>query len=186
MSQRTRINNFKDIQLKTGGNIVAVLNRGDGSKEYWYANNIVTNQGDRYYSATIVGTAFPAATSTADFKASNWMHLGTSTTAAAKTDTGPGSSIVSGSISLTAGYPAVNASDVDSDNTGGNAYNIVSWGYSFGTGVANVNSINEGAVLAGSLVGNGTCLTHFLFGASFNKTSSDTLKIFVNHTFSGV
>lgn len=164
------------------GNIVAMLERSDGSREYFYTNNLVTNQGDRYYAATAVGTAFSAA-STTDFKANNFLRLGTSAIAPTKSDTDCGSPIPSGSVALTAGYPVILGTAFDADNTGGSV-NTVSWGFSFGTAIANANNIAEGAV-TGLATGGGTCLTHFTFAATFNKTSADTLKVFVNHQMSG-
>lgn len=183
---RNDITNNQDLTV--AGQVLAVLTRPDGSKQYFETHNIVTNQGDRYYAATAVGTAF-SGRATGDFRQTGYMRLGTSLTAAAKSDTDVGSAIPSGSVALDAGYPAV--SDTDPDNTGAGS-NIVTWRFTFSTAIANANAISEGAI-TGSTVGGGytggaagTALTHFLFASSFNKTSSDTLKVFVNHTMSGV
>jgi hypothetical protein len=48
-----------------------------------------------------------------------------------------------------------------------------------------VSGIIEGAIVDDRTTPT-AALTHFLFAASFNKTSSDTLKVFVNHTMNGV
>ena len=79
--------------------------------------------------------------------------------------------------------------DGDSDNTGSGT-DIVTWLASWTTGDFNSNAIIGGCIhVAGGASGATTpgatkLLTHFSL-TSFNKTSSDTLKIFVNHTFNG-
>ena len=73
--------------------------------------------------------------------------------------------------------------DSDGDNTG-SGVDIVSWRYSYLTTEGNVSGIIEGAIVDDDTTPTGA-LTHFLFAASFNKTSSDTLKVFVNHEFAG-
>jgi hypothetical protein len=47
------------------------------------------------------------------------------------------------------------------------------------------SNIAEGAI-TNSLTSSTKALTHFLFGSTFSKTSSDTLKVIVNHAFAGV
>lgn len=166
-------------------NVSAVLTHEDGSKDIYYGKNIVTDQGDRYYASTIVGTLAHLNT-TADFRGTGYMRLGTSLTAATKSDTDVGSFIANGSVALDSTYPKV--SDTDSDNTGAGA-DIVTWRFTFGTGIGNANSISEAAITGGATgyAGGaaGTALTRFLFASTFNKTSSDTLKVFVNHEMRG-
>lgn len=166
-------------------NIEAILTHGDGSVERFYAKNIVTNQGDRYYAATAVGTLHTSM-NTADFKATGYLRLGTSLTAAAKADVDVGSAITSGSQALDAGYPKV--SDPDANNTGSGSQ-IVSWRFTFGTAVGNATGISEAAITGGATgyagAAAGTALTRFLFASSFTKTSSDTLTVFVNHEMRG-
>ena len=81
-------------------------------------------------------------------------------------------------------YPKVN--DGDSDNTGSGT-DIATWRTSWTTGDFNSNAIIGGCIHvgAGSPASGTKLLTHFSI-TSFNKTASDTLKIFVNHTFNGV
>ena len=166
-------------------NVSAVLTHEDGSQDIYYGKNIVTDQGDRYYASTIVGTLAHVNT-TGDFRGTGYMRLGTSLTAAAKSDVDVGSFVPLGSVVLDATYPKV--SDGDTDNTGAGA-DIVTWRFTFGTGVGNANSISEAAITSGATgyVGGaaGTALTRFLFASTFNKTSSDTLKVFVNHEMRG-
>lgn len=177
------LNDFRESFVSINGyNIVAIVEHEDGTSDAYEAKNIVTNQGDRYYAATIVGTTNPFNfTGTA-----TWMRLGTSLTAAVKSDVDVGSVIANGSVQLDTGYPQ--APDADSDNTGLGT-DIVTWRFTFGTGIANANAISEGAIVCGAAgyqgAAAGTALTRFLFASSFNKTSSDTLKVFVNHEMRG-
>ena len=64
---------------------------------------------------------------------------------------------------------------------------IATWRTSWTTGDFNSNAIIGGCIhVGGASPASGTkLLTHFSI-TSFNKTASDTLKIFVNHTFNGV
>lgn len=182
---KTRLGDLrKSVVAISGYNIVAVLEHADGSKDYHYAKNIVTDQGDRYYAAQIVGTTLPW-TFHGTF---GWMRLGTSLTAATKTDVDVGSAIANGSVQLTTAYPK--APDADTDNPSpGSGTDIVTWAFSYGTAIGNANSISEAAITTGAAGyaggASGTCLTRFLFATPFNKTSSDTLKVFVNHEMRG-
>jgi len=90
---------------------------------------------------------------------------------------------------LRTNYPRF--SDNDSDNTGG-AADQVTWSYEWATGDFNTTSVDDltGGVIVDA-AGNTTpadttkILTRFSFASPFEKTASDTLKVFVNHTFEG-
>ena len=153
-----------------------------GQKTWLYTHNIVTNDGDLYYAQKAV-----AETPTSDFGGSNGrMELRTGTVTPAKGDafqqvTTP----IAASIKVKdSGYPKTN--DDDSDNTGSGT-DIVTWRTSWTTGDFNATAIIGGCfhIGAGSPGNTTKLLTHFSI-TSFNKTASDTLKIFVNHTFNGV
>ena len=173
-------------------NIVAVRNRfkGDVSgwvKEWFFGRNIVTNIGDQYYAEMAVGT-----TVTNDFGgASNRCELQNPVSAdtPAKTDTYTNvtTPITASRKTITATYPKV--SDNDTDNTGGGT-DIASWDYSWTVSDFNTESANNivGGCIhlgAGAPVGGTVLLTHWTITA-FEKTSSDTLKVFHNHTFNGI
>jgi hypothetical protein len=164
--------------MKFTGKIVAVLeNTKTGETRVVEGKNIVTNDGDIYYAQSAVATG-----PTNDFDGSNsGLRLGSANTAPNKTATDVLTLLAGTQHALTAAYPKI--SDVDADNTGGGA-NIVTWLYSYTTAEGNVTTIVEG-----SIVDNRTtptkALTRFTFAASFDKTTSDTLKVFVNHTFTG-
>lgn len=182
ISKRNALHKFQDRMFDSfiaipGYNVVATLIHEDGSKEWYQAKNIVTDQGDRFYAQTVVGTAL-----TVNFKTSGFLRLGTSSVTPTKSDTDVGSVVPGGSVALDSGYPLV--SDPDTDNTGSGA-DIVTWRFTFGTAAANAAGIAEGAItnVAGPTAG--SALTRFLFASTFTKTSSDTLKIFVNHEMRG-
>lgn len=183
MKKSNKISHIQDRMFDSfiaipGYNVIAVLTREDGEKEWFSAKNIVTDAGDRFYAQTIVGT-----TQTTNFKTTGYLYLGTSAVTPTKSDAQVGSVIASGSVALDSGYPVV--SDPDTDNTG-SGVDIVTWRFTFGTAVANANNISEGAIANSSTYNaSGTSLTRFLFASTFNKTSSDTLKVFVNHEMRG-
>lgn len=163
-------------KFEKSNNIVAVLIDKDGNvKQRWEGRNLVTDGGDQYYAEAIVAAGSVMIIA--------GMNLGSSAVAPAKGNTNVGSIIANGSAAIDSGYPRT--ADNDSDNTGGGA-DFVTWRASFGTGVANANGIQEVAIanVLGT-AGTANCIMRGTL-ASFNKTSSDTLKVFVNHQINGV
>lgn len=160
-------------------NIVAVVIGPDGKvkerRQWFFGKNLVTDGGDQYYAEAIVASGSVMIIA--------GMNLGSSAVAPAKGNTNVGSIIANGSAAISSGYPRT--SDPDADNTGAGA-DIVTWLASFGTGVANANGIQEVAIA--NVLGTAATANCIMRGtvASFNKTSSDTLKVFVNHTINGV
>ena len=158
-------------------------NTETGEKTWYYTHNIVTNDGDLYYAQQAVETGTP----TSDFGGSSGrMELRTGSATPAKDDvysdvTTP---VTASRKIIDSGYPKV--SDSDSDNTGAGA-DIVTWRTSWTTSDFNATAIIGGCIhVGGASPSAGTkVLSHFSI-TSFNKTASDTLKIFVNHTFNGV
>jgi hypothetical protein len=164
------------VEIK--GQVIFVLeNVETGKKRVFKTTNIVTNDGDLYYAQSIV-----ADTPTDDFDAAaSGLRLGSDNTAPTKSDTDVTTFLSGSAIDLESGYPKVN--DDDSDNTGSGT-DIVSWKYYYDTSEGNVSNIIEGAIVDDRTTPT-AALTHFLFAGSFSKTSSDTLKVFVNHTING-
>lgn len=166
------------VEIK--GTVIAVKeNVYSGVKLVYISHNLVTNDGDKYYAQMASGES-----PTDDFDNSTaGIHLGQGTTGGGdKTDTGVNTEDTRGRQTLTANYEKTN--DTDADNTGAGV-DIVTWLYSYTTTEGNVTKCNEGAIV-NSLTGASKALTHFDFGSTFDKTSSDTLKIFINHTMNGV
>jgi hypothetical protein len=161
--------------IADGWNVLAILdNPAQESRLIIPGKNIVTNDGDTYYAQKAAGEAADDA----------WvgLRLGSDNTAPVKTDTDVTTFLAGTGKATTAGYPKTN--DDDSDNTGA-LVDAVTWSFSYTTAEGNVTGIEEGAIVD-NLTTPTAALTHFLFAASFDKTSSNTLKVLVNHTFTGV
>ena len=181
----------KEIDPKN--NICLVVSHLDGSKDWWYGSNLVTNDGDIYYAKK---SASETPASNENFGASACvLQNPASADTIAKTDAyGQVSSPIttSGAVRpLTAGYPKT--ADADSDNTGASA-DAISYRFDWATNQIDTsagNPITGGAIYdvgQTSPVTGTKILTHWNFTspATFHKTSTDTLKLFVNHTFNGV
>jgi hypothetical protein len=160
-------------------NVVVVLERGDGSKEIWrYEDvNIVTNAGDRYYAQRAAGE-----TPTNNF---NTMYLGNGTqpTWTKTSNFSNLAGVISGSAKTVAtGYPRTN--DTDPDNTGGGV-DVVTWKFSWSKTDFAATGINQAVITISGATSTSPILTGFNMTA-FDKTTNDTLTIFVNHSFEGV
>jgi len=182
----------KEIDPKN--NICLVVSHLDGSKDWWYGSNLVTNDGDIYYAKRAVPTYVNVTNENFGTSACVLQNPSTPNTIV-KTDTyGSVTSpiVTSGAVRpLTATYPKTN--DADSDNTGASA-DAISYRFDWATNQIDTsagNPITGGAIydVAQTSPVTGTkILTHWNFTspATFHKTSTDTLKLFVNHTFNGV
>ena len=182
----------KEIDPKN--NICLVVSHLDGSKDWWYGSNLVTNDGDIYYAKRAVPTYVNVTNENFGTSACVLQNPSTPDTIA-KTDAyGQVSSPITttGAVRpLTATYPLTN--DQDSDNTGASA-DAISYRFDWATNQIDTsagNPITGGAiydVAQTSPVSATKILTHWNFTspATFHKTSTDTLKLFVNHTFNGV
>ena len=181
----------KEIDPKN--NICLVVSHLDGSKDWWYGSNLVTNDGDIYYAKK---SASETPASNENFGASACvLQNPASADTIVKTDAyGQVSSPITttGAVRpLTATYPRT--ADADSDNTGASA-DAISYRFDWATNQIDTsagNPITGGAiydVAQTSPVSATKILTHWNFTspATFHKTSTDTLKLFVNHTFNGV
>jgi hypothetical protein len=169
----------------TALNVVAVLtNKETGEKRVIEGGNIVTNNGDLYYARAaakgILGVE------TLPFTVVN-MRLGYNAgTAGApqKTDTSMLTSTGSTpfeSIAIDSGYPKTN--DTDPNNPGA-AVDTISWRTSFTTAQANHANIATLELLpAAPHESECPCVANF--AAKFEKTSADTLQVYVNHNVLG-
>lgn len=161
------------------GQVLAILRNDFLGKELVVPGlNIVTDKGDKYYAQMICSES-----PTDDFDGTNsGLRLGTGVTSPTKSSGDVTTENSAGRHALDATYEKTN--DGDSDNTGAGV-DIVSWRYSYLTSEGNITNIAEGAIVDNRTTPTGA-LSHFLFAAAFTKTSSDTLKVFVNHTQNGV
>lgn len=164
--------------LSITGKVIAVLqNERLGAELIVPGINIVTNAGDLYYAQSALGE-----TPAVDFAGgSAGLRLGDDNTTPTKADTDVTSFLAGTGKALTATYPKTD--DDDTDNTGADV-DIATWLYSYTTAQGNSTGIIEGAIV-NDITTPTAALTHFLFAALFDKTSSDTLKVFANHEFLG-
>ena len=112
------------------------------------------------------------------------LRTGSATPAKADTYQQVATPVTASRKAIDANYPKTN--DGDGDNTGAGT-DIVTWRTSWATSDFNQTGIIGGCIhVGGASPANATkVLTHYTI-TSFDKTASDTLKIFVNHTFTGV
>lgn len=162
------------------GQILAILRHPKSGEELIIPGlNIVTSDGDIYYAQLAMGDSL-----TDDFQAAGaGIRLGSDNTAPDKSDIDVTTFLSGSDHVIDATYPQSN--DSDGDNTGSGT-SVMTWTYSYLTSEGNVSSIIEGAISDVRAGASTAVLTHFLFAGVFSKTSSDTLKVIVNHTVLGV
>jgi len=165
---------MKSTMLLAGTVIAVRENKKTGRKDTYVTKNLVTQDGCQYYAEAVPGSASWAVAG---------MRLGSDPASAdvASGDTDVNSFLAGTGHDIDAGYPVT--SDDDTDNTGA-ATDVVTWRVSYGAAEGNVNSISEVA-LVDSHGGPTKALCHAVFSSPFNKTSDDTLKVFVNHEMQG-
>lgn len=164
-------------RLYVGGQVTAILeNIHTGQKQIFRTKNIVTDAGDIYYAQRGA-----AETPTNTF---NTGELGTAGTPGKAANRSSFTAIASSQKLVTATYPKTN--DGDADNTGAGV-DIVTWQFAWAAGDFNDNAITHGWITNATPGASEPLLTGFAFtGGAFAKTASDTLKVIVNHTFTGV
>jgi len=172
-------------------NVVRVLSfpetspsgRIDTIKEFDYTHNLVTNDGEIYYAKKGAGET-PA---TNENFVSGRFEMGTTAYTEAETDTFTnfdvsGSSKISNSRqTFTSGYPKTNDTG-DADNTG-DAVDAVSYAVNYSAASWNDSNVEQGCIHDNASPVSATKLLSVFSFTSFAKTSSDTLKVFVNHSF---
>jgi len=179
----------------TGNVIVVLKNAYTGKKEIHITKNVVTDAGDLYYAQRAalltmgplvpIPDEFTDAAGLPDMvmeiydntpannavdKANDWADL-------------LGTLAPSSSQPMEATYPKVNDTG-DPDNTG-DAVDAVTYHVNYATGEANQADNTDIILTNPTPSGTEALLMHAEFGASFTKTSAQTLKVFINHTFLG-
>ena len=155
----------------------------DMIKEFDYTHNLVTDDGEIFYAKQGAGET-PA---TNENFASGRFEMGTTAYTEAETDTFTnfdvsGTSKISGSNQVfTSGYPKTNDTG-DTDNTG-DATDAVSYAVNYSASAWNDTTVEQGCIHDNSSPVDATKLLSVFSFTSFAKTSSDTLKVFVNHAF---
>lgn len=172
-------------------NVVRVLSfpeyspsgRIDMIKEFDYTHNLVTNDGEIYYAKKGAGET-PA---TNENFLSGRFEMGTTAYTEAETDTFTnfdvsGTSKISNSRqTFTSGYPKTDDTG-DADNTG-DATDAVSYAVNYSAASWNDTDVEQGCIHDNASPVSATKLLSVFSFTSFAKTSSDTLKVFVNHAF---
>lgn len=188
----------KGLKWNPEDNVVAVRERQEFSKSgklelikaWFFGKNIVLNDGDIYYAKKGAGET-PSTNENFIQSRAQWANP-TSQNTPAKTDTwdqfdNPNGAGIAASIkTISSTYPKTNDTG-DADNTG-DAIDAVSYKHEWTTADFNDGgtTIKNGALHDNASPVNGSkLLTHFSITA-FNKTASDTLKLYTNHTFNGV
>lgn len=169
-----------------------------GRKYRYITRNIVTNDGDQHYAekGALQGNTIRGDT-TRGFTYSGDGSLSSGVMLVGIAGDAPGKGSIVGNMTTEAaagarkhfdnGYPT--ALDTDSDNPlSGTALDICTFRTSYGTTEANSSGIDRVLICeSGSTSGSGDpVLMYATFASSVNKTSSDTLKVIVNHTFNGI
>lgn len=159
-------------------NVIFVLtNTKTGQKRVFKAKNLVTDAGDLHYAQEIVSEALT--------NAFGIMELGTAHSGAPAK--GNNRSVVTAFVASSqkafdATYPKRN--DGDTDNPGAGV-DVVTYRVSYGTGEANSAGITE-VIITNATPGASEPIQTHADVTAFEKTSSDTLKVFINHTINGV
>jgi hypothetical protein len=178
----------RGVQLNPNDNICIVKNSFDvdeqnWNKEWMYTHNVVTNDGDIYYAKQGANETHAANEDFGDVTARMELRTGAASPAKGDTYTNVTTPITASRKVLDTSYPKTNDTG-DSDNTG-DGVDVVSYRTSWTTGDFNSTGIIGGCIHENaSPTASTKLLTHWSI-TSFDKTSNDTLKIFVNHTMDG-
>lgn len=176
------------------GKVCAVLrDTKTGKTRIIEGRNLVTNDGDLYYAerGALLTTGTPISPVPTNFTDTNGvpdmiMEVGTDATPPAADKTNNRSAltnqVVASQKAMDAGYPKVN--DLDADNTGKGA-DIVTYKVSWTTGDFNATGITQVCITNPSPIAAEVLLTYIVL-TSFNKTSTDTLTMYINHSLTGV
>lgn len=190
--------NTIDEQVQLRGLGGALLeNIHTGVKRWIPFKNIVTDDGDRFYSQRgALLTAGPPvdplpdnfvdANGEPDMIMELYSDAGTPNAAPAK---GNDRSNLTGTIAPSSGqpmdatYPLTD--DPDGDNSGSGS-DIITYRRSYTTAQANLANISDLILTNPSPGASEPLIMHAEFASTFTKTSDDTLKVFVNHQINGV
>lgn len=155
-------------------NVLAVLGTPEGP---WLipASNIVTDAGDVHYAQRGAAEA-----PTNGFEVHELASAGTPSKTASRASFTP---IGASQKAHAAGYPRTN--DDDPDNTGAGT-DIVTFLASYTKADFSHAAISHGLITNASPGASEPLLTGYAFAAAFQKTADDTLKVFINHDFTGL
>ena len=171
---------------KIVGRVVVVLtNMKTGVKRVHESKNIVTDAGDLYYAQRGASVAVPTnfTNGSGVFDAIMELYNGASAAPAKGNDRSDLAGLVTDSDQVIDGtYPQVG--DADGDNTGAGA-DIITYRVTYAKADANATGISDVVITNPSPGASEPLLMHAEFSSPFDKTSDDTLKVFVNHQMNG-
>lgn len=166
-----------DITMR--GLVLAILeDQRTGLVRVQRTHNIITNAGDIYYAQVAAGETPSSAFD------SMWLGDSDSSAPGKTSDSDSLNFIASTAKTVKSTYPKTNDTG-DADNTG-DGLDVVTWTFEWATGDFNSAGITDGMIGVGAYGAAEPALTHFEFSGAFEKTVDDTLKVIVNHTFTGV
>jgi len=172
--------------IKVTGKICAVLTRADGTVENYETTNTVTNDGDLYYAERGAGQAVPTdfTNTSGTFDGIMELYTATGSGAVAKGNdrSDLGTLTTDSAKAMDSGYPKVN--DLDSGNSG-KGTDVVTYKVSYTTAEAIGSDIDDVCITNPSPGSSENLLFHAAGLGTFAKTSSDTLVVYINHTFNG-
>jgi hypothetical protein len=163
-------------RVEITGNVIAMLEDiNTGRKRFYHGSNLVGISGNKYYAYKMVGGSLFLV---------NGMRLGTASVVVSAADIDVTTSINSAGakLSIDATYPM--QSDTDTNNSGRGS-NVVTWRVTFSAATFSQVGVRELALVDAPLAPT-QALTHALFAAAFDKTLTDTLTVYVNHTITGI
>ena len=164
-----------DHFINPKNNVLAILGRPNG-RRIIPGSNIVTNDGDLFYAEMSVGDS--------PTDAFDYWCMATAGTPGKTANLGDFTHIVASKKVQTAPtYPCVN--DQDGDNTGAGT-DVRTTSVSYTAADFNNGAITHGVITNTAFGAAEHLLSGWEWAASINKTAADTLKCFLNHTFTGV
>ncbi len=187
ISARSRRGSIDEGVRMKGSIAVCLTNIHTGKKRIFEMKNIVTDAGDLYYAERSGGAPTPPTptnfTAALIFDGIMELYAGASAAPAKGNDRSAMVALVTASAkAMDATYPKIN--DDDTDNPG-RAADIITYRVSYTTGEAN-NATIEDVIITNPSPGASEPILMQAEFTTFAKTSSDTLKVWVNHQPLGV
>lgn len=193
-----RTQSKKKYDYNPKDNVVAVLRQPvksafsgkvlDTLVNWMLVKNIVTNDGDAYYARQGANEAHAANEDFGDTTARFEMGTTAFTTLKASNfgnwDVAGTSKIAGSRLGFTGTYPKTNDTG-DADNTG-DAIDAVSYAINYTATSWSDTTVETGCIHENASPATTTKLLTGWSFTQFSKTTSDTLKVFVNHTMNGV
>jgi len=176
----------KGVEIDSNNNVCGVIeNTETGYTTYNWAANIVGNDGDIYYAKKSAGET--PATNENFLQGRAELQTGTATTAKADTYSSVLVPVTASRLALTTNYPKTYDAQANSAENAGGVIDAITYKYYWSTSSFSANGITGGMIHDNaSPVAATKLLTHWAFAASFSKTTTDTLTLYVNHTMNGV